>query len=282
MIPLSYPQRLRSLIVREVEFVPDDHVAIALSAGLDSTSLVVAAREVGKRVTAFSFALAGHESRDVASARANANALGIEFVRVDLPTDVESLDRDVREIITLRMSMGLPTRKAATECSWPFIYVLHEVQRRGIGALITGSAADGNFGLSKKAMIHYRYPKAAFDDFRRTYFADDDRAQVATVREMGVDAWVNTYAPWRAASVVEALMELDWDSLNKPRQKEVVWRAFPELESLRLYRHTNLQLGDSGIADHFGILSSHYDGRSPVAVYNLIARQVAATEVHGG
>lgn len=73
-----------------------------------------------------------------------------------------------------------------------------------------------------------------------------------------------------------------WQELNRPNQKQPIRDAFPRLKTLRLGPHTNLQLGDSGIARHFRALLLEPDLnprglRNPVGIYGAIARGEVAT-----
>jgi hypothetical protein len=64
-----------------------------------------------------------------------------------------------------------------------------------------------------------------------------------------------------------------WEDVNRPRQKEPIRAAFPELDPLRLGNHRNYQLGDSGIAEIVGdTIRRKYapTAKSPVTAYNLL------------
>lgn len=253
--------------------VPEKAVAVALSGGVDSTSVLLALRELGKDVTAYSFTLRDRVSSDFALARKNARALGVPFVPVFLPNDVPTLRANVEELIG---RWGL-RKKTAIECAWPYLHLLSVVTQP---VLVTGAAADGHFGVSKKAMIHYRDTVAKLDGYRRSLFDDPDYAQAKTVGKIGAARGVRVAVPWRNRKIVDAFLGTTWEQVNKPRQKEPIRASYPtELARLDVMKlHTNLQLGDSGIAEHFEKLLRVPDlnpgGRfkSVVGVYNLIAK----------
>lgn len=270
----EFPRRLRALLVEAIRPLPS-RVAVAASGGVSSTSLVLAAVEAGKDVTVASFTLADRESRDMRAARSNAEALGLPFERVNLSTDLDILDGDVRDIIAFRSALGFKTSKAATECAWPFRHLVKRLAAREIPALVVGSGDDIPFGLYKQAILNFRSPKEAFDGWRGRAFAHPDAAQAWTISVLASDAGIVTAAPFRLPGVMAPFMDYEWDALNKPRQKEPLRRAFPELEGLRVYLGTNLQLGDSGIAALFEGLSPRYGGLSPTRIYNRIAREMA-------
>jgi asparagine synthetase B (glutamine-hydrolysing) len=252
--------------------VPEKDVAVALSGGIDSTVLALALRELGKNVTAYSFTLEDRLSSDFSGARANARALGFPFVPVFLPRDLGALRRDVEELVRV---WGL-RKKTGIECAWPYRHLIPNVAQ---DVLVTGAAADGHFGVSKKAMIHHRGTVAALDAYRRSLFGDPDYAQTKTVGKIGESFGKRAVAPYRDRALCDALLGTSWEQVNKPRQKEPLRAAYPEAARLNVMKlHTNLQLGDSGIAEHFERLLAVPDlnpgGRfkSVVGIYNRMAR----------
>jgi hypothetical protein len=80
------------------------------------------------------------------------------------------------------------------------------------------------------------------------------------------------HAPFHDPRVVAVFEHESWESLNRPVQKRPLREAFPEIAHLP--RHSNLQLGDSGIAETIGRAALRLDAhaRSPVKVYNALAR----------
>lgn len=136
----------------------------------------------------------------------------------------------------------------------------------GIQDLFTGSAADGHYGLSLKAykLAHSENnlldPKW-LDEFRDAYFARVNPAQTKTGKDYGVTLNVNVIAPYVSQELVNIYRGSSWTSLNKPKQKTPVRDAFPELAEWRVgAKHTNLQLGDSKIAENYTrLLNSRFN-----------------------
>lgn len=274
---MTAASELREHLTREAYYVPERHVWLALSGGLDSLTLGLALQESGHIITATSFMMDGHVSRDFRTAQENARRLGWRFIETFLPTDPERLWRDVNWLIK---RVGC-RKKTSVECVWPFMHVFsrmhdHSPELGASHTLVTGAAADGHYALSKKAMIHYRYPRETFDEFRRDYFANPDRAQTQTVQRLGAKRGYETYAPWRAQPIVDFMLRFGWNELNKPHQKQILRDAYAEeLAGLLYYPHTNLQLGDSGIATSFEVLLSRPEARryrTVTGLYNAIAR----------
>ncbi len=241
---------------------------IATSGGIDSSALVVAAIAADKDPRVISFTFDDFESNDYRRARRLAEHFGCPFEGVRMPSDPSPILCSIRLLIRqYRLS-----KKARIECAFPFLYLTLAIQGK---TLVTGLCADGHFGLSKKAMIHFRHPQAKFDQFRNEYFANPDAGG-----RQGIQKICNTYDvelvnPYLHASVFALLHGQSWDDLNKPRQKEAIRAAFPELDPLQLPRHTNLQLGDSKIAERLGAtaMAAVPGSNSAVGAYNQLRKQ---------
>ena len=235
-------------------------VIVATSGDVDSSALVVACMEAGRDVTVTSFRLDGRPSSDFVAARHLAHVFGLKFL----------------DVVLLIRRHGA-RKKTAVECLWPFLYVMRTMAASlDLGStLVVGSGADGHFALSKRAMIHFRSTVASFQAFRSAYFANDDPAQRKSLARLGTAFGVDVCAPYFDPRILALWSGLAWSDVNKPRQKEPIRAAFPELNRFRLRPHVNLQLGDSGIAEVVGraaLAKFAPNARSAVAAYNRIAR----------
>ena len=126
-------------------------IAVATSGGIDSASLVMAAKDLNKKQTVVSFTFDDFESYDFRSARRLATYYDLNFLPVILPSDQNEIVKTVHYLIKEIKCK----KKSAIECMFPFVYLLKVLKKKKIDTLVTGLAADGHFGLSKKAMIHY-------------------------------------------------------------------------------------------------------------------------------
>ena len=61
-------------------------------------------------------------------------------------------------------------KKTQYECTFPLIYTFPKIKEKYI---LSGLAADGYYGVSKKAMIHFKHTQKLFDKFRDNYFRPD-------------------------------------------------------------------------------------------------------------
>lgn len=241
---------------------------VATSGGIDSSALVVAAVVAGKSPQVVSFTFDDFESDDFRRAKRLADHFHCPFQPVRLPSDPQLILSSVRCLIRqYKLS-----KKARIECAFPFLHMAKALRSQ---TLVTGLCADGHFGLSKKAMIHYRYPQSKFDQFRNEYFANPDAGGRQGIQKICNTYDVNLSNPYLHSSIFSLLHGRSWDELNKPRQKEAIRSAFPELDSLNLPRHTNLQLGDSKIAERLGTIAMAAvpGSNSPVGAYNQIRKQ---------
>ena len=74
---------------------PENDAAVLLSAGVDSSSVLFALLEAGKRVTAYSFCLDDRTSTDVKYAQITAKEFGVPFVQIPLPTSIDVLREEI-------------------------------------------------------------------------------------------------------------------------------------------------------------------------------------------
>lgn len=264
---------LRREILAGLEHAPEP-VALLLSGGADSSSLLFALRELGKEVVAYSFMLDGKLSTDFRDAQRAAGLFGVSFRPVFLPRDAGTLIRDVRWLVN---DLGL-RKKTAIECTWPRSYAIRQAAEDGAASLATGDGADIYFGLSKKAMLHYKGSVETMDELRATLYANPHYAQMATTRRLAEELGMPAIYPYKSPEVFELFLGRSWEFVNKPVQKAVIRAAFPEgFRRVRVGPHVILQGGDSGIIQHFEQLLNgplnRRKCRSVIGVYNDVAKE---------
>lgn len=243
-------------------------IAVSMSGGIDSSSVIVAALDEGKDVTVFSFTFEDFESTDFKAAKKIAAKYNLPFVEVLLPSCPDKIYETIRSIIReCRIK-----KKTAVECVFPFVFLINKIRQFGLKCLLTGHAADGHFGVSKKAMMHFREPLSKFNEFRQEYFSNPNSSQVRTLKSYCLARGINLCTPYFEPDIFALFINKPWDELNKPRQKEAVRVEFPDLDDLAIKPHSNLQMGDSQIAERVGAAAlTHLPGaKNPVAVYNRI------------
>jgi asparagine synthetase B (glutamine-hydrolysing) len=245
-----------------------NQIAVSMSGGIDSSSVIVAALDEGKDVTVFSFTFEDFESTDFKAAKKIAGKYSLPFVEVLLPSCPGKIYETIQSIIReCRIK-----KKTAVECVFPFVFLIDKMRQFNLKCLLTGHAADGHFGVSKKAMMHFREPLSKFNEFRQEYFSNPNSSQVRTLKGYCLARGVNLCTPYFEPDIFALFINRPWDELNKPRQKEAVRVEFPDLDDLAIKPHSNLQMGDSRIAERVGAAAlKHLPGaKNPVAVYNRI------------
>lgn len=258
---------LKTILAKQLEAIKENEVAVMLSGGVDSTSLALLLKEQGKTVIGYSFTFCDHESTDFKRAKEFCERFSVEFMPIYLPTEIKTLKHD---LFVLIKELGL-RGKAEIECTWPFLYAFSQVKEE---VIVTGHGADGHFGISKKAMIHY---KNRLDEFRSELFSKPNYAQQQTLKELAGLMEKDIYLPYLSQEVKRHFSGTTWEEINKPKQKQPILDLFPdEFKALKAKPHTNLQLGDSRISEHFQrLLKTDWNTKnykSPTGIYNSIAR----------
>ena len=265
-------QTIRDVLGGLIADLPEQDIAVGGSGGMDSSSLVLSALDAGKAVTVVSFTLNDRHSADFKAARRLADQFGLEFLPVLLPTDVDVINSQVRWIVeSFRTS-----RKTTVECLFPFVTAFPAIAAAGLDRLLVGHCAGVHFGLSKKAMIHYSHTPDLFRQYRREQMARPDQSQQVSLPTMGRAFGVEVSMPYATSDVFDLWIGLTWEEMNKPRQKEVVRREFPELAPLKVTQHRNFQVGDSGIAETVGEAVRQKitpTAKSAVSAYNRLLAQ---------
>ena len=265
---------IRDIFEHFLQNLPDGFV-VATSSGISSAALLASAVAVNKRPRVISFTFDDFESTDFKYAKALAFHFNVSFFPVFLPSDKNKINNSV---FTLIHKYKL-RKKARIECSFPFLYVAETLKSVGITTLVTGLCDDGHFGLSKKAMIHYKHTQEKFDQFRHDYFSDPDAAGRKGIHKICRDHDVDIINPYCDPNVFKLFIGKSWDELNKPKQKYAIRKCYPELDQFKIPNHTNLQLGDSKIAQRVGnaVISKYKpNAKSPVGIYNRIAKGIYA------
>lgn len=266
-ISQSNELNIRQILIDLALEIPDKDVAVFLSAGVDSQSICFSLLEAEKNVTAYSFTLNDRESRDFLMAKHISNIFNIKFIPILLPVDISTLKADV---LTLHKKYGC-NKKTEYECTWPFLYsypkVVQTVCANGIGS-------DGHFCLSKKGVLHY---KDNIDEYRKQYWNRKNGGEYNQHRQLAKEFDKIVFEPFRDKRIIEYFNGTSWYDVNTPKQKQPILNSFPEyFKKFKVYPHTNFQLGDSGIAEHFEKLLQTdwniHNYKSVVGVFNTINR----------
>lgn len=252
--------------------------AVLLSNGVDSNSVLASLLSNGRKPFVFSIRVKGTTSTDWLSAKRNADKLDLRFIDVELPKDLDAIFSDVKYAIT---QIGL-TKKADIECFIPIKYALDKASLMGIKDVYSGHCADGHYGLGRKPSIEIRNTDKEKDpqwleNYRLKYFGKPNPAQSKTLIKYFQFKHGTFHVPYldsRFFSIFEGISHYE---MNKPKEKMPIRLAFPEFDDWNVgKKESNLQLGDSGIADNYArLLQSEYNlhgNKAVIGIYNAIAR----------
>lgn len=262
---LELTNKIKKSIFYQLEPIQED-VGLLLSSGVDSRVLLFSLLSLGKKVHVYSFRLDGVYSTDFVIAQDLAKQYGLEFTEIVLPNDIDVLKRDVLYLINdLKLC-----KKADIECSWAMMYAFKSINEN---VVVSGLGADDHFVLTKKGMIHYRDSVESMDKYRTMIFSNPNHSQKQTANLLCKNFNKALIAPFLNDDMFDIFKGTSWEELNKPHQKQVLLDIFPnEFAKTKLPKHSNLQLGDSGIAKHFTkLLDTDWKvGKSVVSIYNTI------------
>jgi asparagine synthetase B (glutamine-hydrolysing) len=230
---------------------PDQTVAVLMSGGTDSLTVAIAAHRLNKTLNCYTFRVDGKDSEDSIYAKKACEHFGWNFKLIDVPVD--NIENDFFTLIKKYECK----KKTHVECTFPFLYVYPHIKEKHI---LTGWAADGYYGVSKRANIHYKHTKELFDVFRNGYFGKLDKESqkftpgnpVGVKQQMLLAETIDStlVAPYIDIRVWDWMIQYDWDFFNKPYQKAPLFNAFPELLEIKRRNHLNLQLA-AGIPNYF-------------------------------
>lgn len=236
-----------TLLINELKNISkENEVAVLLSGGVDSLSVAFAAQRLNKKITAYTFHLKNNPTYDSQKAIEVSKLFNWDYKVIEVPTD--NLKNDFK---TLKNKIGC-VKKTHYECCFPFLYVYPQIKEKEV---LSGWAADGYYGISKKAILNYTKGKTkeVFDTFRNDYFAQTSRAGYFWHKNVA-DLHHKTFiTPYLSETVKEYFYNMDWYQLNQPFQKHHVVTAFEEFKKFKFKKHINLQLG-SGIDKLFETL----------------------------
>ena len=221
---------LSKIINREVQ---SEEVALLLSGGIDSLSVAFACDRLGKKVNGYTFHLQNEPSYDSEKAKEAAQTFNWNITTIEVPTD--NLENDFFTLLNKYECK----KKTHWECVFPFMYVYPKIKEEYV---LSGWAADGYYGVSKKANIHYKHTQQLFDKFRDDYFRPDMQAGYKWHKKVADQYNKKLITPYLTDDVKNFFYSKSWEELNKPEQKIHVRKAYKkELKKIKVKPHLNLQ-----------------------------------------
>jgi len=229
---------INELLTNEIKKSSKDiNVAVLLSGGVDSISVALAAHRIGKKITSYTFHLKDQPTYDTHKAKEISDIMSWSCKIIEVP-----IDNVVKDFIRLRREIEC-VKKTHYECCFPFLYVYPQIEEKEV---LSGWAADGYYGVSKKANIRYKHTMEKFNEFREDYFLPDHRAGYLWHKRIADINGKTFITPYLTDAVKQFFWSKDWCELNEPFQKHHVVKAFNEFSTFgKIKKHINLQLGSN-------------------------------------
>lgn len=253
-------------------------IAIPLSGGMDSNSILFSCVSNGIKCVAFSFRMEANESRDFKTARQNATELGVEFVEVVIPSDLHSIKTD---LVNLRDNYSC-VKKTDFECSRVMLYLYEEVRKRGIKVIASGLGAGHQYLESKKAVLHYKHRPDTYRMMMKEKIANKNAFQLKQHEILTREHGIKHIMPYATDEMFDTFKGISWEecmkgTFKKPAKRD--YKEFLERPNIRVYAPQGYQLGDTGIAKSFEILLKSdwniRECRTVTAIYNdLVNKKV--------
>ena len=216
--------------------IPDNEVAVLLSGGADSLSLAFASHNLGKKVHAYNFYLDGDISYDTRKANIASSLFKWQITNVNVPRN------NLKQDFKILQKKYKCKKKTQYECTFPFLYIFPKIKQKYV---LSGIAADGWYGVSKRAMINFREPKELFDKFRNDYFGATNPAGILQQRQLAEEynkILVHPYL-W-VKDIKDFFMQYSHKELHIGTQKSHIKKAYKEYFNKigNVKGHLNLQL----------------------------------------
>jgi asparagine synthetase B (glutamine-hydrolysing) len=258
---------------------------VALSGGVDSTSILAACLELGIRPHVISLTPDSHESTDFKMARVTAQQTGCRFSQVLFPTRPDAVDAQVREVI----GWGYE-KKTQVECLTAMMPVVRCAAQQKNAVLLTGDQSDGYWALNRRSLRNVarslgdkmnideaegEFQQRIVDVFRERYW-DNDQSMAEGIQVVGKRFGLRVVVPYRDRAIYDAVAGSSLNEVNLPRNKEPIHRAFGGAMQGMRFRPVPVSIhkGDSQIEDIIdaAMRTKNPGYRSAISLYRAIAR----------
>ena len=274
-------KRLRSRLVKLASKHRGKKVCVFLSGGVDSQSILFACLIAGIRPVCLTFAKDTHKSTDYCLAIKIAKILGLEIIRVRVPSDVSTLKQTIYRLIRKYRLV----KKPDIECLYIIKFAIEAAAEHDCEVVLTGHSADMFYGTSTRA-IKYRDGREA--EFIKMLTSDPNLSQFQQLTDM-CETLGMIYDPfYHDPKIVKIFENTTFREVAQPGGKCVTKEAFKEdLRQIKglTRKHQNYQLGDTGFEEMFKqLLDTDWNlggmRKSAKGIYNdIIAGKIGKPKV---
>lgn len=244
-----------------------------LSGGVDSGTLLAAALALDGKPPVYSFRIGTRNNPDFSTARRMATDLDLDFTIVELPDDFNRLVEDVNTLIDITQR----SRKTIIQCTHPIMYMAQRIAADGHDHAVVGTGAVC-LDDRKVSVTLAEHGEEAAREYRRLKLNDRyEDCGTGWMHRIAAHFGVTLEEPYSDEPLRSHALALDFKDLNRPVQKGIAVRAFPNFWRRNNYyrRNAPLQVG-SGLRDwHDQLVHSHLNvnnWKTVVGVYNHMAR----------
>ena len=216
-------------------------VAVGLSGGKDSHTILFALLEMGITPVAYSLRVEDVYSTDFKVAKNTCLQLGIKFNEVIIPKVI-----DTKKFVDFIVKYER-VNKVDAECYWPIQLMLEQVTEP---VLLLGITAGVMVPLSKKACIHFKNNHDKLNEWREKDWKYTTTPDMICLDKMGKEHNILVKDPFFNRAILDWFKQQSWKSLHTPNQKQVLVDMFPTMfAQVKTTPQTSMQVGDSGIRE---------------------------------
>ena len=255
-----------------------DDVALFYSGGYESFTSLIACFDCGIIPTLYTFYVKGVDSSDLTKARYDADYFELKLVEVELPNDIESLKRDVYDIIRKTHC----ARKTVVQCMQPIYYTLDKIKERNV---MIGLERGQIWGLNRKGSIAGRKGLEAFNEYRKKQLEDDQFNSTHYICEE-ISKKHNLIRLYDDDDVYNWFMSKDYNTLNYPKPKQIIIDEYKDILAQMVCqpKKVNYQI-ESGIRElHESLLQDKQLNpnnvhKAVVGIYNKILKDIDNAQI---
>ena len=215
---------LNRLLQKELEGTTD--IAVSFSGGLDSQCILYSLLELGKKPNLYIYYVKDYPSPDLKRSRKIAKILDLKLVETIIPNDFETL---VKDVITL-IKMGI-TGKVDIQCNHGQMYLAKAVKEK---TLFSGSGADTLYGVFKSVIIASSKDPILFNSLRIKMLSKPNFQKIHEENIFRKHGITLKY-PFHEPKMEDYLLSYSWAEINKPRNKYIIVKDYPEIQKYKTY-----------------------------------------------
>ena len=255
-----------------------DDVALFYSGGYESFTSLIACFDCNIKPTLYTFYVKDVDSYDLTKARYDADYFNLKLIEVELPNDIETLKKDVYDIIKKTRC----ARKTVVQCMQPIYYTLEKITEHNV---MMGLERGEIWGLNRNGRITGMQGLDAFNEFRKKECEDDQFNSTHYICEE-INKKHNLIRLYDDDDVYNWFMSKDYQTLNLPHPKQVIIDEYKDIFAQMVCqpKKANYQV-ESGIRELHQLLlqdkqlNPNNKHKAVVGIYNKILKNINDAQI---